>query len=179
MTTPSSAAPARPDASEYPSFYAGYIALVPEDEGILAVLRTAGDELVYALQGIAEGKGEHRYAEGKWSIRTLIGHMIDAERIFTYRALRVARGDATPLPGFEENDYAVSAESDRRTVADLAAEMAAVRESTLRLFESLPPDAWTRRGTVNNGIVSARALAYITAGHAQHHLRVLRVRYGI
>lgn len=178
MTTPASAAPARPDASEYPSFYAGYVGMVPEDESILAVLRTAGDEVVYALQGIPEAKGEHRYAEGKWSIRTALGHMIDVERIFTYRALRVARGDATPLPGFEENDYAVTAESDRRTVADLAAEMAAVRESTLRLFESLPPDAWMRRGTVSNGSVSVRALAYITAGHAQHHLKVLRERYG-
>lgn len=179
MTTPTSATPARPDAAEFPSFYAGYVALVPDDENILAVLRTAGDELVYAVQGIPETKGEHRYAEGKWSIRTVIGHMIDTERVFTYRALRLARGDATPLPGFEENDYAVTAQSDQRTVADLAAEMAAVRESTLRLFESLPAEAWTRRGTVNNGTVSVRALAYITAGHAQHHLKVLRERYGI
>lgn len=179
MSKSAGAAPTRPDPTEYSSFHAGYVGMIAEDESILTVLRTAGDELVYALQGIPETKGSYRYAEGKWTIRTLIGHIIDAERIFTYRALRVARGDATPLPGFEENDYAITAESDQRSVADLAAEMAAVRESTLRFFESLPADAWTRRGTVNNGTVSARALAYIAAGHAQHHLKVLRERYGI
>lgn len=178
MTSIAATARSRPDPSEFPSFYAGYVALVPDGD-ILAVLRTAGDELVYALQNIPEARGDHRYAEGKWTIRTLVGHVIDTERIFSYRALRVARGDATPLPGFEENDYASTAGSDSRPVADLASEIAAVRESSLRLFESFSPDAWPRTGTVNNARVSVRALGYITAGHAQHHLNVLRERYGI
>ena len=168
----------RPDASEYPSFYAGYVASVPADD-ILTALRNGRDELAAALGTIPESKGGYRYAEGKWTVRTLIGHMIDAERIFSYRALRLARGDATPLPGFEEKQYAETAGSDARTVADLAAEMLDVRASTIRLFESLPDDAWVRRGTVNNGEVSVRALGYITAGHARHHLNVLRDKYGL
>lgn len=166
----------RPDATEYPSFYAGYIASVPAGD-ILVVLRKESDELSAALGAIHEDKGGYRYADGKWTVRTLIGHVIDAERIFSYRALRLARGDATPLPGFEETQYAETAGSDARAVADLAAEMLDVRASTIRLFESLPEDAWVRRGIVNNGEVSVRALGYITAGHARHHLNVLRERY--
>jgi hypothetical protein len=103
--------------------------------------------------------------------------MIDAERIFSYRALRLARGDATPLPGFEENDYARAAGSDARTLTDLVDEMRVVREGTVRLFQSFPAEAWMRRGVVNGREVSVRALAYITAGHARHHLAVLRERY--
>lgn len=173
-----SALRARPEPSEYPAWYAGYVSRVPDGD-IVTVLRQAGQELATALAGIPEFRGEHRYAEGKWTVRTLLGHMIDAERIFAYRALRLARGDATPLPGWEENDYARTAGSDTRSVADLASELLVVRESTVRLFDSLPNDAWVRSGTVNNGQVSVRALAYITAGHADHHLGVLRDRYGV
>ena len=168
----------RPAADEYPAFYAGYVAAIPDGD-ILALLRSTGEELNSSLAQIPESKGSYRYAADKWSIKVLLGHVIDAERIFTYRTLRVARGDQTPLPGFEENDFAVTSKSDARTVADLAAELAAVRESSVRLFESLPDDAWTRHGTVNGRGVSVRALAYITAGHAKHHLNVLRERYGV
>ena len=149
------------------------------DGDIVAVLRHGGEELASALGAIPELKGGHRYAEDKWTVRTLLGHMIDAERIFAYRALRLARGDATPLPGFEETVYARAADSDARTVADLVAELLVVREGTVRLFQSFPDDAWSRTGTVNNGQVTVRALAYITAGHATHHLGVLRNRYGL
>jgi hypothetical protein len=169
---------ARPAATEYLPFYANYVALVP-DGNIVDVLRQGGEELASTLATIPEEKGGYRYADGKWTIRTMIGHVIDAERIFSYRALRLARGDATPLPGFEENDYARSAGSDARTVADLAAELLVVRESTVRLYDSFAEDAWVRRGVVNNAEVSVRALAYITAGHAKHHLKVLRERYGV
>lgn len=168
----------RPDATEYPSFYAGYVASVPADD-ILIVLRQGRDDLSAAFGAIPESKGAYRYADGKWTVRTLIGHMVDAERIFSYRALRLARGDATPLPGFEEKQYAETAGSDARTIADLGAEMLDVRASTIRLFESFPEDAWVRRGIVNNGEVSVRALGYITAGHARHHLNMLRERYGL
>ena len=166
----------RPNASEFPSFYAGYVASVPDGD-ILAVLRAGGNDLSSALAAIPESRGAYRYADGKWTVRTLVGHMIDAERIFTYRALRLARGDSTPLPSFDENEFAKTAGSDDRTVADLAAEMGAVRASTVCLFESFPDDAWMRRGIVSSGEVSVRALAYITAGHAAHHLRVLHERY--
>jgi hypothetical protein len=166
----------RPDATEYAPFYAGYVAAVPEGDVLVAVRAGAG-ELISALQAIPETRGGFRYAEGKWSIREMIGHMIDAERIFAYRALRLARGDATPLPSFEQNDYVQTAGSDRRPLADLIDEMRVVRESTILLLASLPEEAWTRRGAVSGREVSVRALAYILTGHARHHLTVLRERY--
>jgi DinB family protein len=166
----------RPDATEYAPFYGGYVAGVPESD-IVAVLRDSGREIVSALTAIPEAQGGHRYAAGKWSVREVIGHLIDAERIFTYRALRLARADATPLPGFEENDYVRAAGSDGRTITDLVDELRAVRDSSVRLFASLPDEAWARRGVVNGREISVRALAFITAGHARHHLNVLRDRY--
>jgi hypothetical protein len=168
----------RPDATEYAPFYSAYVAGVPEDD-VVPVLRESGREIVAALAAIPEARGGFRYAPDKWSVREVVGHLIDAERIFGYRALRLARADATPLPGFEENDYVRSAGSDARTLADLVDELRAVREGTARLFASLPDEAWSRRGIVNGREVSVRALAYITAGHARHHLRVLRERYGV
>ena len=169
---------ARPDTSEYAPFYAGYVAAVPDGDPV-TLLRDAGAELDAVLRGIPEGRGGFRYAEGKWSIREVLGHLIDAERIFTYRALRIARGDATPLPGFEENDYVRSAGSDHRTLADLADELRTVRDSSVRLFATLPDEAWPRRGVASGKDITVRALAWITVGHATHHLRVLRERYGI
>jgi hypothetical protein len=166
----------RPDATEYPPFYARYVAGVPETD-VVAALRDSGREIDAVLGAIPDARGGFRYGPDKWTIREVIGHMIDAERIFGYRALRLARGDATPLPGFEENDYARAAGSDARSLADLVDELRIVRESTVRLFQSFPADAWMRRGVVNGREVSVRALAYITAGHARHHLGVLRERY--
>ena len=169
---------ARPDAAEYPAWYGAYVACVPDGD-IVTVLRRGGEELASALGAIPESSGGHRYADDKWTVRTLLGHMVDAERIFAYRALRIARGDTTPLPGFEENDFARTAGSDARTVADIVSELFVVRDGTVRLFQSFPDDAWVRSGTVNNGQVSVRALAYIIAGHATHHRSVLKDRYGL
>ena len=166
----------RPDATEYPPFYARYVAGVPETD-VIAALRDSARELLAVLTAIPDARGGFRYAPDKWTIRDVIGHMIDAERIFGYRALRLARGAATPLPGFEENDYARHAEADARPLADLVDELRIVREGTVRLFHSFPAEAWTRRGVVNGREVSVRALAYIVAGHARHHLGVLRERY--
>jgi hypothetical protein len=169
---------ARPDASEYASFYHGYIAGVPEGD-VLEHLRDSGRELLDAIGALPEERGGFRYADDKWTIREVVGHVIDAERIFTYRALRVARGDTTPLPGFEENEYVRTAGSDRRTLASLTRELGAVRESTVLLFESLPDEVWMRRGVASGKEISVRALAYITEGHPRHHLRILRERYQI
>lgn len=168
----------RPDATEYAPFHSGYIALVPEGD-VMTVLRMQGTELGRTLAGIPEERAGFRYADGKWSIRELLGHLIDAERIFMYRVLRIARGDTTPLPGFEENDYVRAAGSDARTVADLGDELRVVRESSVRLLDSLSVESWARRGVASGNTVSVRALAYITAGHAQHHLRILHERYGV
>jgi hypothetical protein len=166
----------RPDATEYPPFFARYVAGVPEDD-VVAALRDSGREVIDVLAAIPDTRGGFRYGPDKWTIREVVGHMIDAERIFGYRALRLARGDATPLPGFEENDYARAARSDARTLTDLVDELRVVRDGTVRLFQSFPAEAWMRRGVVNGREVSVRALAYITAGHARHHLAVLRERY--
>lgn len=167
---------ARPDASEYASFYHGYVSAVPPGD-IVTLLRDGGKELLAALAAVPEERGGFRYGEGKWSIREVIGHMLDAERIFTYRALRIARGDTTPLPGFEQNDYVPNSGAEARTMASLTEELAAVRGSTVMLFESLPDDAWVRRGVASGQEISVRALAYVTAGHSVHHLRVLREKY--
>ena len=144
---------------------------------LVAIMRDAGRELHSAVMAIPEQRGGFRYAEGKWTIREVIGHLIDSERIFTCRALRIARADATPLPAFAEDDYVRMAGSDERTLASLGQELAAVRESSVLLFQSLPADAWVRRGIVSGKEISVRAIAYIVAGHPMHHLRILRERY--
>ncbi len=174
----SSSLRARPDATEYASFYASYVDRVPAGD-VVALLRADGRELISVIGGIPESRGGHRYADQKWSVRELIGHIIDTERIFSYRARRIARGDATPLPGYEQNDYVRTAGSDTRTLADLAEEVEAVRDATARLLASFPEEAWMRRGVASDREVSVRALAYITAGHARHHLAVLREQYGV
>ncbi|HEX5726419.1 MAG TPA: DinB family protein, partial [Longimicrobiaceae bacterium] len=129
------------------------------------------------LRGLPEALHGHRYAEGKWSIREVAGHLADTERIITYRALRIARGDATPLPGFDENAYVAAAGFDARPLESLVAEWEAVREATLAFFRSVDAEAAARRGTANDNAVSVRALAHIVAGHAEHHLEILRTRY--
>ena len=170
------AAAHRPDDTEFAPFYSGYVAAVPEGD-ILNILRRGGDEWQAVLAELPEARADYRYAEGKWSIKQVVGHLSDAERIFSYRALRIARGDQSPLASFDENAYAETAGSDRRTLSALAAELKVVREATVALFNSLPNDAWTRTGTASGKTVSVRALAYITAGHAAHHLKILRERY--
>jgi uncharacterized damage-inducible protein DinB len=170
------AAATRPDATEFAFFYSGYVAGVPEGD-IVTILRRGGDEWQAVLAELPESRADYRYAEGKWSIKQVIGHVSDAERIFTYRALRIARGDQSPLASFDENAYAETAGSDRRTLSALAAELRVVREATVALFNSLPDESWTRTGTASGKTVSVRALAYITAGHARHHLKILRERY--
>ena len=166
----------RPDASEYAPFYGTYVTKVPEGN-VLTLLEAQREETQALLASIPEGRGLHRYAPGKWSIKELIGHVTDAERIFGYRALRFARGDRTPLPGFDEKVYAPAGKFDVRPLANLAAELDAVRHATIALFEGLDPEALTRHGPASNNEVSVRALAYIIAGHERHHLGILRERY--
>jgi uncharacterized damage-inducible protein DinB len=168
----------RPESSEYAPFYHKYVESVP-DVDVVTALRQGGRELLDTVASIPEDRGGFRYAEGKWSIREVIGHVIDGERIFTYRALRMARGDTTPLAQFDENEYVKTAGSDSRTLSNLSREFGAVREASVQLFESLPDEAWGRFGVASGKDISVRALAYITAGHAMHHLRILRERYGV
>ena len=154
--------------TEYPSHFKGYVALVPGGD-VLTVLREQADATCELLRTLPESKGGFRYAPGKWSVRELVGHVIDTERIFAYRALCFARGDTTPLPGFTEGDYVSHASFDERTLDDLAAEFAVVRAATLSLFAHLDSAAWERKGIASENEVSVRALAHIIAGHEWHH----------
>lgn len=166
----------RPDASEHLPYYSKYVDRVPDGD-LLQTLRDQLDETLALVRGLDESQGGHAYAPGKWTIRGVLQHVIDAERIFAYRALRIARGDQTPLESFDENAYAQTAGADARTLADLAEELEHVRRANLSLFTSLSDEALARRGTASGGVVSVRALAWIIAGHERHHVALLRERY--
>jgi hypothetical protein len=166
----------KPDETEYLPYYGKYVALV-EGGDILAALSHQLDETLALLRGIPEAQAGFRYAPGKWSIKELVGHVIDGERIFAYRALRFARNDRTPVPGYEQDDYIREAVFDDCALSALAAEFESVRHASLFLFKHLHEEAWTRRGTANESEVSVRALAYIIAGHELHHREILRSKY--
>lgn len=168
----------RPTPEEYAPFYHRYVARLP-DGGVVALLRTQLSETVALLEGVADADADRGYAPGKWSIKEVVGHVTDTERVMSYRALRIARGDTTELPGFEQDPYVAAANSGDRTLEDLRAELRAVRRATVALFETLPRGAWTRRGVASGSTVSVRALACIIAGHELHHRALLRERYGL
>ncbi len=166
----------RPETSEHAPYHEAYISLVPEGD-ILEILSRESNDSIKFLRSIPEDKGATRYAPGKWSIKEVLGHITDAERIFAYRALRFARNDATPLHRFEQDDYVRIAVFDRLSLEEITDEFEQVRRGSLLLFRSLDNAAWMRRGIANNSEVSVRALAYILAGHARHHIEILRTRY--
>ncbi len=166
----------RPVAGDIPESYGVYASRVPEGD-LDGLLERQEKALAGLLAAIPEARGGFRYAPDKWSIKDLVCHLADTERIMSYRLLCVAREEQAPLPGFEEDDYARAARADARPLADLAAEFVAVRRATLALVRGLAPEAWSHRGTVNGKTVAASHLAYVIAGHAAHHLDVLQERY--
>ena len=166
----------RPAPSEYAPYAHAYVSLVPEGD-ILGILAAQNKETLALVRSLPDGKGAFRYAPDKWSIQELVGHVTDTERIFASRALRFGRGDATPLPGFEENDYVRNSSFGQYSLVDLADGFESVRRSTLFLFKHMSAEASLRRGKANNVEVSVRALAYLIAGHELHHMNVLRTRY--
>jgi DinB family protein len=166
----------KPDETEYVPYYGRYISLVPEGD-IRAMLSKQLDETLALLRTIPESQAGFRYAPDKWSIKELVGHVIDTERIFSYRALRFARNDKTSLSGFEQDDYIRNASFNDYSLVDLASEFESVRRSTLFLLKHLDEEAWMRRGVASESEVSVRALAYIIAGHELHHRAILRDRY--
>jgi uncharacterized protein (TIGR03083 family) len=168
----------RPTPDEIPPHFAGYIGKVPESDPV-AVLATQIDVTAPLLRGLSETDALKRYAPGKWSVKEIVGHLADTERIMAYRALRIARGDETPLPGFDENAYVPPAKFDARPLADLIADLRTVRAASLVLFKSLDADAWHRRGTASGKPISVRALGYMIPGHERHHVEVLKTRYGL
>ena len=166
----------RPQTVEYAPFYEGYIALVPEGD-LLSTLESAVQDWKRLLGPLTETQGNFRYEPSKWSIKEVVGHVVDTERIFAYRVLRIARGDQTPLSGFEQDDYVREGYFPERTLADLLEEFRAVRLATTLLLRSLPDQAWRRRGNANQKEVTVTAMAFIIAGHERHHRAILEQRY--
>jgi len=169
---------ARPEAAEYAPFYAGYVARVSEDD-VLAALSKQQDEVRALARSLPLAKESFRYADGKWSVREVLGHLVDGERVFGYRAFCFSRGEQAAMPGFDENEYVAAASADRVPAAELADEFAAVRASNLAFLRRLSAAEAARVGTASGKPISVRALAYIMAGHPRHHLTVLRERYGV
>lgn len=166
----------RPDPAEYNAYYDRYVALVPAGD-IIALLSVQVDDTVALVRELSEEQALHAYAPGKWTIKEVLGHIMDAERVFMHRALRFARRDETPLPGFDENAYVPAGEFNTRPLASLIAELTAVRRASVAFLAGLPHAAWERRGTANGFAVSVRGLAWIAAGHELHHRAIIAQRY--
>ena len=172
----SQAAATKPAPTEHAPEFSKYVTLVAEGD-IIQTLEQQIENSLSLLRTIPSDKANFRYAPDKWSVKELLGHVIDSERIFSYRALSFARNDQTPLPGYEQDDYVRDADFDSRNLADMAEEFATVRRATIQLFRPLNETEWLRHGKANENDVSVRALAYIIAGHELHHMEVLRSRY--
>lgn len=168
----------RPEPTEHTAEFGRYIALVPGDDP-LATLEAQLGALSASLSTLSDERAGFRYAQGKWSVREIVGHLVDCERILGYRALSVARGETANLPGFDEDRYAANAAHDGVPLGELLEELTLVRRSHLHLFRHLPDAAWTRLGTANGNPLSVRAAAFVLAGHVEHHRGVLRERYGV
>ena len=168
----------KPDETEHAPHYSRYIAMVPDGD-ILGTLAGQIGVTLTELRKISEEDSLYRYAPGKWSVREVVGHLIDAERIFAYRALRFARKDRTPLASFEENDYVPAANFDQRPWLDLIDEFYAVRRSNIAMFRGLSEEAWMRKGIASDHEMSVRAVAYAIAGHERHHLGLIREKYTV
>ncbi len=166
----------KPESNEFAPYYSKYISLV-RDGDVVSTLRQQLDNSLSLLRGISEEKANSRYAPDKWSVKEVVGHVLDTERIFGYRALRFARNDQTPLNGFEQDDYVRAANFGKIRLSDLADEFQNVRQANIHLFRSLDDAAWLRRGAANENEVSVRALAYIIAGHELHHMGILKTKY--
>jgi hypothetical protein len=166
----------RPESGEYAPYYDRYISLIAAND-ILVTLEKQSPETVALLSTRSEQEGDFRYAPGKWSVKEALGHVIDSERVFSYRALRIARNDQTPIEGFEQDDYVKYGPFGQCSLAALVEEFVSVRKATLALLRGLDEAAWMRRGVANKNEVSVRAIAYIIAGHELHHRRIFHERY--
>ena len=168
----------RPKATEHSSYYASYIDRVTEPD-LLDVLASQPDEMRKVFGKLPPDRATYRYAPGKWSVAEVLGHMADCERVFAYRALRIARGDTTPLPGFDEDTYVPESHCERRGLPQVLDDFVAVRRATMTLLAGLDASDMARMGTANDTPISVRAVAYILAGHVRHHMGTLRERYGV
>ena len=176
VVSPTTLMIARPEPGEYAPYYDRYISLVAGSD-ILGTLDEQRRQTMTLLCGQDESDGDFRYAPGKWTAKEVLGHVCDTERIFAYRALRIARGDQTPMPGFEQDDYVKNGPFGRAPLCDMIEDYIAVRRATLTLLRNLDEDAWGRRGVASTYEVTVRALAYMIAGHELHHRRILVEKY--
>ena len=166
----------RPENSEYSLFYEGYVSSITETD-VLSVLAAQPDELRSLITGVAEDRGSFAYAAGKWTIKELLGHIIDGERVFGYRAHRISHGDQTPLPGFDQEIYVRNGRSGARTFADMLDEFADQRKANLAMARHFSEGDLDRTGIASDASVTVRALLFIMAGHVRHHQRILAERY--
>lgn len=166
----------RPAPNEYAPYYEKYVALITEPD-ILLDFENQLTQLQELLSQTTEEQGVYAYAEGKWSIKELIGHLIDGERVFAYRAYRISRNDQTPLAGFEQDDYIANGNFNDAKLTDLIEEFSLVRKANIMFFKNLTHQAWLYTGTTSDVKVSVRALAYIMVGHVRHHAKILEERY--
>ena len=166
----------RPQSNDYAPHYGKYVMLVPDGD-FLEILETQLRDMKILLEPLTDQQADFRYAPGKWSIKECLGHINDAERVFAYRLLRIARGDQTPLPGFEQDDYVKVSNASSRKLSDLLEEFTAIRRASIALIRSLDDASWFRRGTASGKEVSVLAMAFIIAGHALHHRIIFEEKY--
>lgn len=166
----------RPPYSDYPPYYRTYVEVVPEGD-ILATLRGQLEHTLRLLGRFGETGADHRYAPGKWSVKEVVQHVCDTERVFAYRALTFARGDVTRLPGFEQDDWATAARIAHRKLSDVTDELVTLRRASLALFAGFDDATQARRGTANDAEFTVGSFAWIVAGHERHHATVLEERY--
>ncbi len=166
----------RPNKTEYAAYYETYVSLVQESD-IVSAMRNQADELREIFSQMSDEKGLYRYAEGKWTIKELLGHLIDGERVFAYRALRFARADKTELPGFDQDPYIENANFNDVKLSDLLEEMLSLRNANILFFNNLSNEAWSRTGVASDNEISVRAIAFIMVGHIRHHVKILKEKY--
>lgn len=166
----------KPAEGEYNEYYSKYISLVPETE-LIDVLASQPHDVRAAFSGYGDDRGDFAYAEGKWTVKEVFSHLIDGERHFAYRLHRIARGDETPIEGFEQDGYIENSHAAQRTIDDLASEFSELRSANLRQLRAMDEADWMRMGTASGFPFSVRALGYIMAGHVRHHLEILKERY--
>jgi hypothetical protein len=176
VVTPAAFVIARPEPGEYAPYYGKYISLISGTD-ILGTLDEQRRQMLLLLCGRDEAEGDFRYAADKWSAKEVLGHVCDTERVFAYRTMRIARGDRTPMEGFEQDDYVKNGPFARAPLAEVIDDYIAVRRATLTLLRNLDEEAWLRTGVANKNEVSVRALAYMIAGHEVHHRRILEEKY--
>jgi hypothetical protein len=166
----------RPEPAEYDPYYERYISIVPEGD-VVSVLAHQRKDLAHLFHGASDSVGTFAYEEGKWTVKEVLSHLIDGERMFAYRVLRIARGDMTPIEGFEQDGYIENSHANSRSITELLDEFKLLRKANVMFFRNLELDDWTRVGIANNVEVSVRSLAWIMAGHIRHHVAILQERY--